>query len=590
MKKFLSVVIFCILVSCSAKKEVTEQPPQPVPPPPKPPLVTPAPPPPLRYRTVFQCDEDTTTVFNRCGLEVLPFLRPVLFDIDGDGALEMIAGAKDGTVRLYKNIGTADGPRWRLVENYFRGIKSGAFSAAAAGDIDGDGNPEIVLGTGGFSSDSGRVMIYRNAGANSSPVWQAVDGISIQVGNDATPALLNTGRDGRPDLVVGNSSGRLFLFRNETRGGRIAFRRDNGFFGNMNLGMYVVPTATSRGGRTIVITGNSMGKLYLLEKDDRGSPWKRSPLPLSCESFAAPAFVREGTSEDEGLVVAEGNGALRYFRNKKKDYRHWEEASGYFGERILAGPACSPSVTSSGDNSYMVVGNINGVLKLFKYEPAATGLPWVEQEGVFSGIKLPGFSRGVLTEWDGRPLLITGEQDGVLRAFLNKGTTEKPSWTEQEGFFGSLPQMLHAAPTVFDIDGDGKWELIVGDTEGYVQAFRDERAGSNPPHWSPVKDMFRYVKVGRFAVPSLSGDGERIYLTVGEQGGKVALFVADKSLSGPLVFRRDDYLEGIRMKKHSAPSAAYSHGGMDLTVGDYDGNLKHFACRKTLVSIKGKQP
>ena len=102
-------------------------------------------------------------------------------------------------------------------------------------------------------------------------------------------------------------------------------------------------------------------------------------------------------------------------------------------------------------------------------------------QGFFSNIKLPGFARGVLTEWDGSSLLITGQQDGIIRAFRNNGSPEKPVWSEKKDFFRGIPKIMHAAPTVFDIDDDGKWELIVGGSDGYVKGFRYETGQDGNP-------------------------------------------------------------------------------------------------------------
>jgi hypothetical protein len=107
----------------------------------------------------LQCDEKTKDFYNSNGIEVLPFIRVVFYDIDSDGVNEMIAGSKDGTLRLYRNAGSRVSPDWRLDGDYFSGVSAGAFSAPAAGDIDGDGIPEILIGTGGFSKDSGKVIL-----------------------------------------------------------------------------------------------------------------------------------------------------------------------------------------------------------------------------------------------------------------------------------------------------------------------------------------------------------------------------------------------------------------------------------------------
>jgi len=576
----LAALILLVFISCSTTKEAVT----PVrKTPPTPPVVEQVKPLPAEYKTLIRCREDTEITFNSCGIRALPFIRTFFYDVDGDGRQEMIAGSKDGYLRLYRK--TAGTPGWSLVPHYFEGVRAGAFSAPAMADIDGDGKPEVLLGTGGFSSDSGRVIVYRNSGTMSRPLWQKATMREIKVGNDATPALADVDGDGMPDLIAGNSTGRLFLFRNRSTPGRISFARDNSCFRNVHLGMYAAPAVTVSGGKVVVIAGNSMGKLYILEKPrGRKCSWREAALKIRLSSFAAPAFTENGNHEKEDLVVSDGDGKLHYFRNER-NYRKWEEASSVFSGRILPGPACAPAVSSVDGRSVIVTGNIYGRLKLFEAVNTSGSLPWVERSGFFRGLKLRGFSRGVLTVWEGKDLLITGEQNGVLRAFLNSGSFDDPLWVEQKEFFNSLPNMEHAAPAVFDIDGDGRWELIVGDAEGRVRAFRYRTGKNGMPRWSEIKQMFSRIKVDRFATPTLYKDSGRLWLLAGEQDGRIIAYVADRDRKGRISFRENSVLDGIRVHDHSSPSAAIKDGTISLSVGDYDGNLSHFSCREKRVKI-----
>jgi hypothetical protein len=72
-----------------------------------------------------------------------------------------------------------------------------------------------------------------------------------------------------------------------------------------------------------------------------------------------------------------------------------------------------------------------------------------------------------------------------------------------------------------------------------------------------------------------------LYLFVGEQDGRIKVFTADADSTRPAVFHNNDYLGDIRVNNHSSPSAVAAAGGkIELLVGDYNGNLKHFACRR----------
>ncbi|MEW6109969.1 MAG: VCBS repeat-containing protein [Nitrospirota bacterium] len=583
MRLFIAVFFSMVLFSCAPEKEIITSPRPPYPPvKPPPEIVTPP-----KYKTYLKCYEETKNNFNRCGIEILPFIRTVFFDIDNDGIQEMIAGSKDGLLRLYRRSGSDDKPVWSLVENYFDGIRAGAFSSPAAGDIDNDGRPEILVGTGGFSSNSGIVVFYKNSGSLSKPFWKKIVLTEPEVGDDATPALSDIDHDGMPDLIVGNSNGNLFLFRNKSGGGKIIFKKDISFFKGLDLGMYVVPAVTVDSDKIVLIAGNSMGKLYLLEKTNgSNSLWKKSTLGISLSSFAAPTFINNGNKGLKDLVISDGNGQLYYYKNMNGNYTGWRESSDFFSDRLFTGPACTPALSDLNGISFMVVGNINGEIRIFEHNRSSGRLPWIERPDFFRNIKLSSFSRGIITEWKGKYLLITGQQDGILRAFLNSGSFDKPSWIEQKQFFRGIPKIPHAAPAVFDINGDGKWELIVGDVDGFVKGFRYDLSGDGKPIWKEINNSFDHVKVDRYATPALFSDSDNIYLLVGQQDGKINTFISHINKSGIPVFFKEGYIQGIKVNNHSSPSAFVKNGLIEISVGDYNGNLKHFACQKDTVEVR----
>jgi hypothetical protein len=579
-----------VLSSCAADKEIVMPPPAPpVPAEPKPPMTEshPAPSAPA-MKASLQCLEDTKKIFNRCGIDASPFLRATFYDTDGDGIEEMVVGGKDGALRLFKNYGTRTDPDWKVIENYFRGISAGAFASPAVGDIDNDGKPEVMVGTGGFSSDSGRVLFFRNIGTVSEPRWERAGGPEIRVGNDAAPTLLQTDKSGRPDLVVGNSEGGLFLFRNGSKDGKILFGKGKRLLGGARLGMYAAPAAAGAGGRAVIVAGNDMGKLYLIEKaDGNNGAWTKTLLKISTPGFASPALMKASDTGGLDLVVSDGDGQIYYYKNRRGNYREWEASSGPFTGRILPGPACSPQVADNGRGRVITVGNIHGEMKLYSQDAPGADLP-VEKKEFFRGLKLTGFSKGVLAEWQGKPLLITGQQDGVVRAFLNSGSSDRPAWAELRHFFRGIPKMMHASPVVFDLEGSGKWDLIVGDAEGYVRGFRYEIGPGGMPQWEEIKGTFDEVKVAGYAAPSLFREGDMLSMLVGEQDGRIRVFEAGTAGSTLTVFHGNGFLKDISVKNHSSPSAIAKEGIVELAIGDYDGNLKHYSCNMVFVEVTEK--
>jgi WD40 repeat protein len=594
--RFLKAALLVFMVAfsgCAAQKEtVYIQPPTRELPPLKPEVVE------VRERVVAPitqpiapkeepCKEDTAQSINRSGIETMPFMRINFTDIDG-GVQDMIVGNKKGYVYRYKNSGEPLARPWQLIPGYFDGVKAGAFSSPALVDLDGDGKEELIVGTGGFSSDSGKVFFFRNEGSTSNPLWKRIADLSLSIGNDAAVTAVDYDFDGRPDIIACNSEGKIFFFKNVTTGRDLKFVRDTNPPVKATFGMYAVPAAKRIGDKVFLAVGNSMGKLVLFEiKKIKGVLSARSiKIGIKTKTFASPAFA---TLLDKGrvdLVVADGDGIISYYENTKGDFSSLIKKVDLFNNRILAGPVCAPTVSCIGSKTYMVVGNIDGTLRLFEYSNSVSGIPWIEKPGYFSGIRVKGFSRGVLTVWEGKSMLVAGQGNGNLRAFVGTGG-KKPGWKEKAGFFSGVGVKEHSTPVIVDLEGNGKWELISGAGDGRIYAFRIKGMKKGFPVWERIDGAFDDIKVDGFSVPTVVKDENTVYLFVGQQDGRIRTFKADIGDSAfdyrNLRFRETGMMDGIRMNEHSSPFVSINNGVFDIVSGDYNGNLRHFLCKKNLL-------
>jgi large repetitive protein len=94
--------------------------------------------------------------------------------------------------------------------NPLAGIDVGSNSAPAFGDLDGDGDLDIVLG-----NNYGQLFTITNTGTVPTPVFGAPVQIGgIDVGTNSSPALGDLDGDGDLDIVVGDDLGQLFTITN----------------------------------------------------------------------------------------------------------------------------------------------------------------------------------------------------------------------------------------------------------------------------------------------------------------------------------------------------------------------------------------
>jgi hypothetical protein len=145
-------------------------------------------------------------------------------DLDGDGDLDLVVGARDGTLRSWRN----DGGAFTALtgrENPFAGIDCGGNSAPAFMDVNGDEMLDLVLG-----GRDGTLQAWSLAGTLPITV-RANPFAGIDVGADSTPSFVDLDRDGDLDLVVGARDGTLRSWRNDGGAFTALTGRENPFAG-----------------------------------------------------------------------------------------------------------------------------------------------------------------------------------------------------------------------------------------------------------------------------------------------------------------------------------------------------------------------
>jgi hypothetical protein len=151
------------------------------------------------------------------GRDVGFYAAPALRDLDGDGDLDLVAGERYGSFLHYENTGSAASPAFiprTGAQNPLDGEDVGSSATPALGDLDGDGDLDLVS-----AEQYGNFFYYENTGSATSPFFVQRTGAANpldgqDVGFTATTALGDLDGDGDLDLVAGELSGNFFFFEN----------------------------------------------------------------------------------------------------------------------------------------------------------------------------------------------------------------------------------------------------------------------------------------------------------------------------------------------------------------------------------------
>jgi hypothetical protein len=249
--------------------------------------------------------------------DVGTYASPDLADLDGDGDLDALIGAADGHLLFFANTGTAAAPAFAApVSDPFGLPDVSRYASPELLDFDGDGDLDALLGNGVFW-----VEAFENTGTATAPAFAAVYPPSplgfTSLRGYLAPAAGDLDGDGDLDVLVGNV-GSVVLFRNTGTASAPAFvsaLAPNGF----GLTYREPDLVDIDGDGDLDAFGNTGGFLLFWENTGSASePAFSTPVthPFGLPSmgfFGAPDFA--DLDDDGDLDALVGSGGLFFFEN-----------------------------------------------------------------------------------------------------------------------------------------------------------------------------------------------------------------------------------------------------------------------------------
>ena len=253
------------------------------------------------------------------GLDVGSESSPALGDIDGDGDLDLLVGNRiapgdrsTATLTLFRNTGSATAPAFQDAGRL--SVRPGYQYAPALADLDGDGDPDLLLGTWRDA-----IQYYRNDAGT----FTLADSVLVRItrGSHTTPTVGDLDGDGDLDLVVGESSGTLNLYRNDGTPSAPRFTLVSDEWEGIRPGRRSVPRLADLDvdGDLDLIVGAEAGPPAIYLNRGTRTAWAFELVPSAPDwpAFSAPALGDLTGDHVPDLLVGGGSGGLQLYLGRR---------------------------------------------------------------------------------------------------------------------------------------------------------------------------------------------------------------------------------------------------------------------------------
>ncbi|HEX7261522.1 MAG TPA: FG-GAP-like repeat-containing protein, partial [Luteolibacter sp.] len=238
-------------------------------------------------------------------------------DWDGDGDLDLFVGHGSG-LRVFRNIGTAHNPDFEEVTSGFAGLEAFITSVTrpilAGGDWNGDGFGDLVIG-----GNTGTLRLIPSSGEFGADG----SGVDFSVTSTRTsPALGDMNGDGRVDLLVLLDNGRVSLFLNNGTSTPFSGSGTANYLGtSAPQGTSIAVGDVNQDGRPDVLLADSEGRIWEFIKNATAGFTLRSKVwGGSCPGFASGLAISAVDIEGDGdidLITGVASGGIMALRDPK---------------------------------------------------------------------------------------------------------------------------------------------------------------------------------------------------------------------------------------------------------------------------------
>lgn len=403
--------------------------------------------------------------------------QPVDVDRDGDVDLLQGASALPTSIRWLENT-AGNGSAWAA--RTLGGLLDDAINSLSAGDVDGDGDPDVVYAMG--FSYAHRVRWFENtSGTGASWILRT---LSTALGGPRSALPVDLDGDGDLDVTAAANNAGFTWFRNETIHGNACFV--GRVISTATAGAQsIVPSDVDGDGDPDAVSTAFLGDTVAWHENVGGAAanWTARTISTAFDQAARVAAGDVDRDGDVDVAAVQGNfagGALTWFDNTSGNGSAWT-------------PRTVSTVFGRATHLEMIDLSGDGDLDLLGAGYYTPGLRWFENAAGNGSAWTPG----TIPTIENHTGVATGDLDGdgdpdvsSVGSFFTMGLV----WNENTAGNGSawashtiatLPGATYAMEAV-DMDGDGDLDVLQPGTNSLVgNVVWYENVGGAGASWTP---------------------------------------------------------------------------------------------------------
>ncbi|NOZ13887.1 MAG: hypothetical protein GXO69_09625 [Acidobacteria bacterium] len=504
--------------------------------------------------TQYTVSGNQSTVFYFHGLK---FVSPALGDFDGDGDLDLIVGNGDDYLTYFRNDGSATKLDPGAISPTIIKIPGETRLVPYPGDLDGDGDLDLVVGTA-----SGKIYFVENTGVTNGMPDFVLDTTPIVTAiSYCHPALNDADGDGDLDLFVGQGTA-VAYYRNDGTATSPSFTLvQSNILSTTSINNLSPCFADIDGdGEAEMFCGQYNGQIAYYDKVVNGSTFSYNLVSssyggITVGEFSTCFFADTDNDSDLDIVCSDSGGKLRLYTSSGGTTPTYSLASDNFAYFDLGNNNSYKLIDMDGDGDLDMLATNGKVIAYFKNigtDPANPNWELVTANLVsttYDGLSLDTWDY----DRDGDLDIIFGNSSGGIGLLENTGTASSPVFTEiyagyrytAESLFDGLKiEAPYSSIQMVDIDGDGDKDAIILSGWGTSAYYRNDDINLNQGGTDDTLDPWQpgnFVLIkhgasasssyfpfgtgtnGRLAVWDLDGDGDPDFLSTNISSG-ISLF------------------------------------------------------------------